>query len=76
MACIVGTIRMCIAWGSTLMACSDDFRGDTFSKTFIKDKVFADKLICQSFGLNLPRIFDDAPIELKDIAVSFMLHVS
>ena len=50
---IIGTIDMGITGRATLMAFGNDFGGDAFTQSLIKDEILSEEVIFQSFFLHL-----------------------
>ena len=73
--CFVGTIYMRISGCTALMAMRDNITGDMLAKSRIKHKVFSSEFIGELSFLNLPRIINDAPMQLIYILEAVMFEV-
>ena len=69
---IVGAVDMVITRLTTLVAPGDHIFADPFAHAFVEDEVLADKLVLQSFFIDLAGIFYDTPVQLVDILETFM----
>ena len=74
MTSVVFAIRVIIAWLTALMTNGDDIVGDSFTKSFIKNKIFSDEFIFYALCFGLARIFNNASIELKNIFKPKVFH--
>lgn len=71
----VGAVDVGVAGLAALMAAGDDLVADALAQAFVKDKVFAAKLIWQPLLPGVVGILDDAAFQLIDLVKAFVLEV-
>src|SRR2546423_2120964 len=74
MTCIINAIDMRISSLTALMAMSNDFIGNSFSQSLIKNKILSVKFIFNPFCFYFIDVINNSPFKMKNIFKSFVQH--
>lgn len=74
MTAVILAIRMIIARRTALMTGADDIIRDAFPHSFVEYKILSYEFVFETFLFDLTCVFDDATLQLVDVAKTFVSH--